>query len=159
MHPSAAAVMMILLGTVSADEVVVPLKQVPAPVLNAVKKRFPKAQIKQATRVVEAGVTTYEIELDRNGMYIEVALTPAGVITEIRREITEKDLPRAVTKTLATKYPKAEIDDICAIYVVEKGVERLLQYEVDLVTADNRELELVVSPAGEVLEETQTNKK
>jgi uncharacterized membrane protein YkoI len=72
---------LILAAPSRADEEKVPLDKVPQTVREAAKKRFPKAEMKEASKEVADGKTTYEITFKENGKNIDVTLTPEGTIT------------------------------------------------------------------------------
>ena len=71
------------------------LSDVPKAVLDAVKAKFPGAELTGAEKEVEDDETVYEIALKHKGQEYDVSLTPAGKILEIEREIEIKDLPKA----------------------------------------------------------------
>jgi uncharacterized membrane protein YkoI len=149
----------VLLGSASAsavradDEEKVPLDKVPKAVMDAVKARFPDAEIKGAEKETEGGRTIYELEIKYKKDEIDVDVTPDGDIAEIEKEIEYKDLPKAVSKALEEKYPKAEFDEVEEVTKVEKKVEKLAFYEVQVKTADKQKLEVQVDPDGKILNE------
>src|SRR3954447_75360 len=84
-----AVVWLGLLGLVSgarADEEKITLKDVPRAVLDAVKEKFPGAELTGAEKETEDGKTTNEVALQENGKNVDVALTAEGKIVEIERE-------------------------------------------------------------------------
>lgn len=141
---------------VRADEENVPLDKLPKPVVDAVKQRFPKAELVKASKEVENGKTEYEVTVKDNGVKIDVTLTPEGKITGLEKELAVKDLPKAVRDALEVKYPKADYKSAEEIVEVKNGKEVLESYEVVLVTADKKKLEVVVSPEGKI---TKTEQK
>lgn len=152
--------MMLGLAGVRADEEKVPLDKLPRAVTEAVKKRFPDAQLKSAEKENENGKTVYEVVIKNKGQHIEVTLTPEGTITEIEKQIQAKVLPTAVTEALNGKYPKATFKMIEEVIKVKDGKEKLAYYEVLLVTADTKTLEVVVAPSGKITKvEDKTKKK
>ena len=102
-----------------ADEEKTPLDKVPAPALEAVKKRFPGAEMKGASKETEAGKTVYEVTLKDKGLQVEVTVTPEGKLVTIEREIALKDVPEAVRKTFAAKAPNAKLELIEEVIKVE----------------------------------------
>src|SRR5207237_2545868 len=91
------------------DEEKVPIDKLPKTVVDAVKKRFPEAEIVSASKEVEDGKTLYELALKQKDAKMDVTLTAEGEIQEIEKEIASKDLPKAVADGLDAKYPKATI--------------------------------------------------
>jgi uncharacterized membrane protein YkoI len=132
----------------------VPLDKVPKAVIDAVKAKYKDAELVSAEKENENGKVVYEINIKVKGQTIEVSATPDGKIVSIEKTITVKDLPKAVAEALDGKYPKATIKKVEEITHGEK-----LSYEVLLVTADKKTLEVVFDPAGKVLEEEKKDKK
>lgn len=156
-----AVALFVLAAPVRADEEKVPLDKVPKPVLEAAKKRFPKAEVVGASTEKKDDKTVYEIELKEAGKTIDVTLTPEGVITTIEQEIDAKDLPKPVTEALDKKYPKAKFNIVEVVYAVKDGKEALDFYEVELVTADKKVFEVKLGADGTVkeVEEKKQEKK
>src|ERR1700736_6594803 len=90
------------------DEDKVDLDKLPKAVVDAVKARFPDAELKGASKETEDGKTFFEVEIVNKKVELDVELTTDGDITEIEKDIDVKDLPKAVSKALEEKYPKAE---------------------------------------------------
>lgn len=135
-----------------ADEEKVPLDKVPKAVLEAAKKRFPKAEVVGAGTEKVNDKTVYEVELKEAGKTIDVTLTPEGVITVIEQEIDAKDLPKAVAEALDKKYPKAKFNIVEVVYAVKDGKEALDFYEVELTTAEKKVFEVKLAADGTVKE-------
>jgi len=147
---AAVLVVVAVAFAVRADEEKVPLDKLPKPVLEAVKKRFPKAELVEAAKETADGKTVYEVEIKDGGVKMDVTLTPEGVITMIEKEITAKDLPKAVAEALAAKYPKATYKTLEAVIKVKDGKEVLEYYEVLLETADKKTFEVEILPDGKI---------
>lgn len=146
-------------GGVRADEEKVPLDQLPKAVAEAVKKRFPEAEMKGAEKETEKGKTVYEVTITNKGQSIEVTLTPEGTVTEIEKQIEAKDLPQVVAEALAGKYPKATYKMIEEVIKVKGDKEKLAYYEVLLVTAGKKKLEVSVTPEGKFTKEEDKSKE
>jgi len=152
-------VMLGLMGFLSsarADEVKIPLKDVPKAVVDAVKSRFPNAQMMEVAKEAAEGKTTYEVALKVQGKAIDVALTAEGKITEIEREVTDKDLPIAVASAVAAKYPKATVTEAEEI-VAFKGDKATRSFEILLTLEARKSIEVKLSPEGKILEEEESN--
>jgi hypothetical protein len=94
------------------------------------------------------------------GAKIDVTVTPEGTITLLEKEIAAKDLPKAVVKTLEDKYPKATYQTIEEVTKVENKSDKLAYYEVLLVTAQKKKLEVQVDASGKIInEEDKKNDK
>jgi hypothetical protein len=153
-----AAALLVLSVPASAGEKV-PLDKLPRPVADAVKKRFPKAEAKEASKETAGGKTVYEVTLKEGGKNIDVSLTAGGQITQIEQEFAFKDLPRAVAGTFEKKYPKARYKVIEAVTTVKDGKETLEYYEALLVTAGGKTVEAEVLPDGKFKGETEKETK
>jgi len=147
-----AVAVVVLVAPVRADEEKVPLDKAPKAVLEAAKKRFPKAEVVGVSKEGEKDKTVYEVELKEAGKTIDVTLTPEGVITTIEQEIDAKDLPKAVTEALDKKYPKAKFNIVEVVYAVKDGKEVLDFYEVELTTGDKKVYEVKLAADGTVKE-------
>jgi len=154
-----AVSLMVVLTAVRADEEKVPLDKLPKAVVDAVKARFPDAKLVSAEKETEDGKTVYEVAITNKDQKIEVTLTPEGEITEIEKVIAAKDLPEKVSKALEAKYPKADYKMIEEVIKVEKKQEKLAYYEVLLVTADKKKLEVSVTPDGKITKEEDKSKE
>jgi hypothetical protein len=136
-----------------ADEEKVALKDVPKAVLDAIKAKFPGAELTEAAKETEDGKTTYEVALkDKAGKAVDVAATAEGKITEIETTIAAKDLPKAVVSAIDAKYPKATVKKAEEIVAID-GDKETKSFEVVLTTADKKTLEVKLSPEGKALEE------
>jgi len=130
-------------GVAGAEEEPISVKRLPKAVIKAVKARFPKAEIKEASEEEEDDETTYEVSLEFKGQAIDVALKPDGTILEIEKEVPVSALPRAVKKALAARYHEAKIEKV---EEVTKGEGGPVYYEVVITT------EVVLSAKGKVIE-------
>ena len=147
---------LLLAAVVRADEEKLPLDKVPKAVMSAVKAKFPKAELKGATKESEDGKTVYEVSLKFKNANYDVILTPEGKITLIEKVITAKDFPRAVARTLAAKFPKATIK---LAEELSDGSGKVTAYELHLVTTDQKEVEVKLDPQGKVLTEEAKGKE
>jgi biopolymer transport protein ExbD len=135
---------------VRADEEKVPLDKVPKAVKDAATKRFPKAEVVGASKETADSKTVYEIELKLENETIDVTVTPEGTLTLIEKQIDAKNLPKAVADTLGTKYPKATYKIIEEVIKVADGKESLDFYEVLIVTADKKMVEVQIAADGKI---------
>jgi uncharacterized membrane protein YkoI len=152
-----AAMVLVVLGTAAgADDKgkdkKVPLDKIPKPVMDAIKARFPEAEITSVEKETEDGKVVYDIELKQKGRKYEMDIREDGTVIEIEKEIKAKDLPEAVTKALKAKYPKATIQEIMEVNKVKGKDEKPDHYEVLLVTADKKKLEVTVSLDGKSIQ-------
>jgi uncharacterized membrane protein YkoI len=141
-------------GADEAKEEKVPLDKVPKAVLKAVKAKFKGAELVSASTEKDNGKLVYEINLKHRDQKIDVSLTPDGKIVSIEKTIAVKDLPRPVTEAINSKYPKAEYKR--AEEVTEDGKT---SYEVLLVTAGKKKIEVVLDRDGKILKEEKQDKE
>ncbi len=140
-------------GVVRADdsEESIPLDKVPKPLVDAVKKRFPKGEMqKDASTEMKDGKTVFEVTVKENGKTIDVTGTPEGALLSIEKEIADKDLPKAVKDAVEKKYPKASYKLAEEFNEVKDGKEKLLYYEVQLELADKKRVEVEIEPDGKI---------
>lgn len=130
-----------------------PLGQIPKKVRSALRAKFPKAQVQKWTKETEDNVTVYDFELTQDGRKFEADIREDGSIHNWEEQITARDLPQAVRRTVTTKYPKATIKEIMRITAVKAGKDVLEGYEVVLQTPEKKTVEVTVAPNGKILEE------
>ena len=132
------------------DEEKIPLDRVPAAVRKAVTTKFPKAELKGASKEVEKGKTTYEIQMTLDGRNVDVLLEEGGKILAVEKEIAAKDLPAAVSGAIKAKYPDAPIKK--AEEITEGETKK---FEV-VLTVGKKTVEVVLDPKGKILD-TETS--
>lgn len=158
-----AAAVAISLLTVSpltrADEEKVPLDKLPEAVVKAVKARFPDAKLVSAEKETEDGKTVYEVALTNKDQKIEVTVTTEGEVIEIEKQIAAKDLPEKVAQALQDKYPKAEYKTVEEVIKVKDKKDQPPYYEVLLVTAEKKKLEVVLDRDGKITKEEDKSKE
>jgi uncharacterized membrane protein YkoI len=142
---------LVLLASVaaSAQEEEVPLDKVPKVVLDAVKAKYPNAKLEGASTETENGQKVYEVAITEKGAHIDVTLTPEGKITLVEKEIEAKDLPREVVEALIDKHPGATVK---LAEEMSDGAGKVQAYELKIVTAENKVLELKFDPKGKTLD-------
>lgn len=142
--------------SVRADEEKVPLDKLPAKIKEAVKAKFPDAEIVAASKEKEDGVVLYEVNIKNKKQTIEVTATEDGKIVEVEYEITSADLPKAVTDALDKKYGKSKFHKAEDIV---KGDKKY--YEVLIEHADGKKkTEVQIDKDGKILlEEDKTGEK
>ena len=86
-----------------------------------------------------------------------------GLITDDERYQrtvdTWKQANEAVTKAVEAKYPKATLQKAEEVIKVEKKQEKLAYYEVLLVTAEKKKLEVSVAPDGKIVKAEDKSKE
>jgi hypothetical protein len=138
------------------DEEKLALDKVPAKVLAAARQKFPQGKFLGASKEKEDGKIQYEIELQVGEKRVDVILLEDGSIEAIETIIAIDDLPKAVKTAIDAKYPKATLK--VAEEITKK--DRIDTYEVVLVTADKKKVEVVLKPDGTIeKEESKGDKK
>jgi uncharacterized membrane protein YkoI len=132
----------------------VPLDKVPKAVLKAVKGKFKDAELVSAATEKDEGKLIYEIVIKHKGHNIDVSVTPDGKIVSYEKTIDVKDLPKEVSEALESKYARAKIKLVEEVAEGDK-----MNYEVLLVTADNKTVEVVFDPKGKVVKEEKKESK
>ncbi len=130
------------------------LDKIPEVVMDALKAKFPKAEIHKWTKEKEDDIVIYDIEFKQEGRKFEADIKEDGSIHNWEKEIAAEDLPDAVKMAVATKYSKATIKEIMEITAVSDGKDALEGYEIVLETADKKEVEVTVAPDGKILEDS-----
>ena len=137
----------------------VPLDKVPKAVMDAIKARFPDADITSVEKETEDGKVVYDIELKSKGRKYEMDIKEDGTVLEVENEIPVKNLPEAVTKALDAKYPKSTIKEVMEVNKVNGSQETPDHYEVTLTTADGKGKEVTVSLDGATVGEEAAEEK
>ena len=148
------------IGVVAAsaqDEPVSPDK-IPATVIDALHAKFPRAKIDTCTRAKEGDDVVYDIEFKQDGRKCEADITEKGAYINYEKAIEARNLPKAVRNAIEQRYPKSTMKEIMEETEVKGKEEKLSAYEVVLVTADKKDVEVRVSPDGKILEDTAAEK-
>ena len=155
-----AFALILIIGTagVRAQEEPVSQDKIPKAVMDALLSKFPKAKIDKCTKAKEGNDVVYDIEFKEEGRKCEADIKESGVYINYEKAIGAKDLPQAVKDAIQKRYPKSTLKEIMQETEVNGAEEKLSAYEVIVVTADQRELELRLSPVGKILEDTGTKK-
>jgi uncharacterized membrane protein YkoI len=125
------------------------ISQLPKPVSDSVKKKYPKAEIKAAEKADEEGKTVYEISITNGKDKMDITLDPAGTILLIEKEITEKDLPKAVLATAKAKHPQGTVKLCEELWKNDK----LSGYEMTIETPDKKIVEVEFDAKGKAVAE------
>jgi uncharacterized membrane protein YkoI len=135
--------------------------KIPEKVMKTIKDRFPEAKITSAEKETEEGAVVYDIELTHKGRKYEMDIKEDGTLIEIEKQVDEKDLPEAVKKAVQAKYPKAKLDEIMEVNKVKDRRETPAHYEIVIVTADKKKMEIIVSLDGKSVKggEAEKDKK
>jgi len=135
------------------------LDKIPKMVMDALKAKFPKAEIQMWTEEKEGEIMVWDIEFKQESRKFEADIKEDGTYINYEKAIEAKDLPKVVSDAIMKKYAKATLKEIMEETEVKGNDEKLSAYEVVLVTAEKKEVELRLSPNGKILEDTGTHKE
>jgi len=135
-----------------AEDEKVEADKLPQKVKDTLKTRWSTAKITIATKTMENGAVVYDIEMTQDGKKREADIKEDGTIVNFENEIAIKDLPAAVAAAVKAKHPDATIKEAMETLVIKDGKDTVDEYEVLIVTGDNKEVELTVSPDGKKIE-------
>jgi hypothetical protein len=130
----------------------VDLDKVPKAVLDAFKAKFPEAKLTGASIESEEGKKIYELAFTYKDHKYEMEVEPNGTIIAIDKQLEEKELPKEVLNTLKKEYPGAKYKMIEEVTKKDK----IEYYEIELTTADKKDVEVLIDPSGKV---TKVEKK
>ena len=122
-------------------------KNIPAPVLAAFHKAYPKATVRAAAEEQKDGKTTYEIESMDGKTARDLQYLADGTVVEIEETIAISEIPEAVKTAVTGRYPKGKI---IKAEKVTKGQD--VSYDVEM-RADKGKVSIDVDAHGKVLKE------
>lgn len=130
------------------------LDKIPEPVMEGFKTKFPQAEIQKWTQEKEGDIVIYDFEFTQMGHRFEADVKEDGSIYNWEKAIMAADLPELVTKAVMEKYPGASMKEIMQITAVTEGQDELEGYEVVLETGEMMSVEVMVTPDGQIIEDT-----
>jgi hypothetical protein len=145
----------VLVAIAAGTDEKIALDKLPKAVVDAVKAKYPKAKLVSAEKGDQDGKIVYEVDIKDGKSSIEVTVTPEGKILGAEKEIAAEDLPQPVSKALNAKYPKATIKKIEEVSKEDK----ITAYEILIVTAHSKMLEVTFDPTGKFIEEEKVGAK
>jgi len=128
--------------------------EIPQVVMDALKTKFPEAEIQKWTEEKEGDIVLYDIEFKQQDQNFEADIKEDGSIHNWERAIGAEDLPDAVRQAAEKTYPKAVLKEVMMITAVVDGQDALEGYEIVLQTAANKDVEITVAPDGTILEDS-----
>jgi hypothetical protein len=151
-----AFTLFLVIGTaeVRSQEEAVPQDKIPKAVMDSLLAKFPQAKIDKCVKEKEGGDIIYDIEFKQEGRNCEADIKENGIYLNYEKAVAAKDLPKAVSDAIEKRYPKATLNEVMEETEVKGRDEKLSAYEVVLVTADKKDVEVKLSPDGKVLEDT-----
>ena len=138
-------------AALAQDEKVEPDK-LPQKVKDTLKAKFPGATVTVATKTKENDEVIYDIEMTRNGKKHEMDCREDGSIVNFENEIDPQNLPKVVSDAIKAKHPGSTIKSAMEVMVTKDNKDIVEEYEVQIETADKKEVELAVSPDGKSIQ-------
>lgn len=130
------------------------LDKIPEVVMDALKAKFPIAEIQKWSKETEKDIVLYDIEFKQKDQKFEADIMEDGTIFNWEKEIMINDLPYTVRKAVEDKYANAKIKEIMEIKIPMEKDDLLEGYEMVLETAENQISEVTVAPNGMFLEDS-----
>jgi len=127
------------------DDDAIAIKSLPGPVSAAIASKFPGASLKRAQRDTDDNKTVYEVKFTHAKNLFEAKVDPNGKILRVKQELSARDLPKTVAKTLQQKYPRARIME-----VEKKTNGKTSVYEVELKVGPEK-IDATISSSGKVI--------
>jgi hypothetical protein len=148
--PAFALVLLAMTPTARADEVTV--AKLPKLVTKILDVKYPAAELVKAFKDAEDDETLFTVVLKFKKFEYEVTITAEGEILETAKILTAKDLPEAVTKALQQKYRNSKVKE--AAEVREPGQQVIRTFHVEIDTAQNTTLQVILDAKGKILDES-----
>jgi uncharacterized membrane protein YkoI len=104
---------------------------VPSVVLNTFQTSFPDATDTEWEKKGD----TYEVEFDMSRQEYKAYLDASGKLLLTRYELSQRDLPEAVSKTIQADFKEYRLDDVEAI---EQEGETFYEVELESKTLDRK---------------------
>jgi hypothetical protein len=151
------AVLVIGLGVRADEEGKITLDKVPATVKDALKAKFPKAEIVGAELGDVDGTKVYEFKLKEGTREWEVAFTPDGKFHSSEEPLKESELPAKVKEAFAKKYGEVKVVSIEKA-VTGEGASAKVVFEI-VFEKGKEKLEAEFDPDGKFLAEEKVKEK
>jgi uncharacterized membrane protein YkoI len=133
-----------------AQETEIKLDDVPTPVMDSAKAKFPGAKMREASKETEDGKTVFELSMTHEDRKMDVTFQEDGTLVLVETEIAETELPAAVTRAANEKYPGAKIDLAESVKKGPRVKKEVDYYELHMTTADKKSVEIEVDAAGKI---------
>ena len=117
---------------------------VPANLRQSFEQHYPQASDVEW----ELDGQSYKVEFDNNRLEHEIWYATDGKATRAEHEITEADLPQAITSVIASNYAGYKVES-----VEKTTVNGSTTYDVELEKGWNDEKDVVFNESGKVLSE------
>ena len=126
----------------------VKLEDVPKPAVKAVQDRFTKAVIRSIDKETNGH---FEFTLKEGERVFDVGVKADGTLIDIKEEIKEDKVPKAVKEALQKKHPGAIIVETEKVIVID-GKKEKVRYELK-IKVDKKTSEVVFDEDGKPIGE------
>jgi hypothetical protein len=106
----------------------VKLEDVPKPAVKAIQDRFTKATIRYVDRETNG---TYEFAMKEGDRLFDAGVTADGKLLNIKEEVAEANLPKAVKDGIQKRFPGGKIVETEKVIVID-GKRETVTYELKL---------------------------
>ncbi len=139
-----------LVGSLASafDEKKIKPEDLPKKVMAAIKEVYPAAKILFAFRDID-DESLYVVELKDDDKAVELAIDDDGKVQAIEKEIDADDLPKAVTRAAAKRFPNGKIGKVEEVTDNEDDNDYVV-YTLE-ITNDGKKLEVVIAPNGKII--------
>ena len=145
-------VVFVSLNVYAEKELKVCKMTLPEAVTAAIQSLYPQAEIQEVEKDQE-GIMLYEIEVQQNGMELELSIAPDGIVVEEEQEIAVEDLPQAIQDAIAGKDVEEAVKEVTYYVVTLTKLDTPeTSYEVEL-KQNGRKSEIEFAPDGTVLKQ------
>ena len=127
----------------------VPIDKLPTEVAEALKKKYPDAELVEAEKYKEDGKVHYDVTIKFKKQELEVTLTPAGKIVQVLKDIEVQDVPKVVLDGIEKKYPKSTVKGASEISKDDKVAE----YQLEILTKKKKALDVTFDKDGKFVDE------
>ena len=121
----------------------VKLEDVPKPAVKAVQDRFAQATIRSVDKETNGN---FEFTMKEGERVFDVGVKADGTLLDIKEDIKEDKLPKAVKEGLLKLHPGATIVETEKVVVLD-GKKETVTYELK-IKADKKTLEVVLDEEG-----------
>jgi len=125
----------------------VKLEDVPKPAVKSVQERFAKATISSVDKETNGN---YEFAMKEGERLFDVGVKADGTLLNVKEEIAEDKVPKAVKEGLLKKHPGAKLVETEKVVVID-GKKEKVTYELK-IKVEKQTLEVVLDEAGVLVE-------
>ena len=128
----------------------VPVGKLPKPVVDAIKKKVTDGKLTEAHKEEADGEVTYDVAVTSKGSKYHVTVSSDGDIIQTNRELSIKELPKAVTDAVKKKHAKGKIDHAEEMTLEDED----MVYEL-VVVVDKTLRRIVADPKGKIIDDQE----